>query len=315
MDALPSVSIVVPAYNLEGYIGDTIQSVIEQSKTDWELVIIDDGSLDNTVKVVESYQDSRIRLICQENSGVSAARNRAENEIRGSMVLFLDGDDVLMPGALERLVDGLEAHPEACAAYGPFVRIDENGCRIDPGASMSSSVWRPTGNILHALLQRQFLQIGSVLIRARCLARAGWFNLALRLEEDWEFWCRIAAVGDYVFLPDEPIMAYRIRSGSAARTLYRDIENRRPAINAVFSNPRIASHFSDEKFRSLEKRKYVSSYELMGRHGLRSRDWPAARVWLWRSVCGSPARIRTWALLFCALIRWIPGPIAKRIGL
>ena len=106
----PAVSIVTPAYDVARFIGTAVDSVIGQSFPDWEMLVVDDGSRDGTAEQVTARQDPRLRLLRQENQGVSAARSRAMAEARGEAVLFLDADDWLAPDALERLVTALAGH-------------------------------------------------------------------------------------------------------------------------------------------------------------------------------------------------------------
>ncbi|MCK5537348.1 MAG: glycosyltransferase family 2 protein [Bacteroidales bacterium] len=105
-----SVSIIVPAYNAEQYIAEAIQSVLNQTFQDWELLVIDDGSRDNTAKIVKSFFDPRIILIQQENGGVSSARNKGLEGVKGKYITFLDADDILPPKSLEVRVNYLETN-------------------------------------------------------------------------------------------------------------------------------------------------------------------------------------------------------------
>src|SRR5690349_18150595 len=121
----PAVSILTPAYDVPRYVGAAVDSVLAQDFPDWEMIVVDDGSRDGTAKVVAARKDPRIRLLRQDNAGVSAARSRAIAEARGEAFLFLDADDWLAPDALSRLVDVLATAPEAVGAYGGFAFVAE----------------------------------------------------------------------------------------------------------------------------------------------------------------------------------------------
>lgn len=108
----PLFSVLVPAYNIESLIRQTLESALAQTIQDLEIVVVDDGSSDKTTEVVHSFTDPRIRLIHQANAGVSAARNRAIAEARGKYVAFLDGDDVWLPFHLETALRFFEAYPD-----------------------------------------------------------------------------------------------------------------------------------------------------------------------------------------------------------
>src|SRR5688572_16075165 len=132
---MPRVSIVTPVYNDEAFVAEMMDGVRRQTFEDWEQVLVDDGSTDNTVALIERVleSDSRMRLVRQANSGASAARNAgfAATCSSSSYVLFLDHDDVLQPEMLERLVAYLDARPEVGVAYCRFLVIDEHGEQCD----------------------------------------------------------------------------------------------------------------------------------------------------------------------------------------
>ncbi|WP_431268382.1 glycosyltransferase family 2 protein [Dankookia sp. P2] len=118
----PAVSILTPAYDVARLVGAAVDSVLAQDFPDWEMIVVDDGSRDGTAEAVAARRDPRIRLIVQENAGVSAARSRAMAEARGEAILFLDADDWLAPDALSRLLAALAAAPEAVGASRRLLR-------------------------------------------------------------------------------------------------------------------------------------------------------------------------------------------------
>lgn len=122
----PLVSILTPAYNAEIYISQAITSIIDQSYSNWELIIIDDGSSDSTKDIIKSFQDSRIKLITQSNSGVSRARNRGLEIARGKYITFLDADDILPPQSISLRVQYLEANRDIDLVDGEVSIRDEN---------------------------------------------------------------------------------------------------------------------------------------------------------------------------------------------
>lgn len=128
---MPKVTVVIPLYNTERFIADALESVLAQTFTDWECVVVNDGSTDRSAEIVARYveQDPRIRLVHQPNQGVCAARNTgaAHASPDSEYLFFLDADDMLEPEALERLVAYLEAHPEVGLVGCQFTRIDAEG--------------------------------------------------------------------------------------------------------------------------------------------------------------------------------------------
>jgi glycosyltransferase involved in cell wall biosynthesis len=126
------VSIMMPAYNAEMYIGEALDSVLAQTVSNWELVIIDDGSTDQTPRILAGYADPRIRVFHQPNGGEAAARNAALDQVRGRYLAFLDADDVFLPEHLETALDYFHAHPQCDGLYTDGYYIDQDGRRLKP---------------------------------------------------------------------------------------------------------------------------------------------------------------------------------------
>ena len=134
------VSVITPAYNVAAFVGTAVGSVCAQTHSDWSMIVVDDGSTDGTAAAVHAWADPRVRLICQDNAGVSAARNRGLSELDGDAVLFLDADDWLAPDALARLVQALRT--DVVAAYGPYAFVTEDGARVRGSEARAVSLWR-----------------------------------------------------------------------------------------------------------------------------------------------------------------------------
>ena len=317
MPDAPKISVVVPAFNAEGFIGETIESVLAQSFEDWELIVVDDGSEDRTAEIVAAYSAPRIRLIRQDNQGQSAAQNRGFAERRGGFVNFLDADDLLTPVALERLMATLEAHPRACASYGEFVTIDESGQRhgtplIDRAVNRS----RPSGDLLETLLKRNlFANCGLILFRAECVERAGGFRADIRLAQAWEMYCRVAAEGEFVYAGPDPVLEYRIRKGSIARLGGDLAEKQWPAIDAVFSYPKIRSRFGARRLRQLRRIKEGDAYDFVGTEAMRLRDFARARAYLTRAIMRGIFKPRLFILLVCAIAGVLPSFVIRQYEL
>ncbi|MBC7784019.1 MAG: glycosyltransferase [Burkholderiales bacterium] len=228
----PAISIVMPAYNVGRFIEDTLQSVLDQTERDWECIIIDDGSTDDTVSRLQRFVDAdpRFRLLRQQNSGQSKARNRGKDAANPSsqFICFLDSDDVWFPDALAQLRGALEAHPSAVAAHGLADLIDERGTRLDepPNARMPSfaefgrsrmacrdgrlvpvDVSSPTTFRTLYPVSRIY-PTGLVLIRRDALMKVGGFNGQYKALEDWDLWLRLSRLGEFQFV-DRVIIHYR----------------------------------------------------------------------------------------------------------
>src|SRR5215203_3415574 len=179
------VSVVIPCYNQAHFLGEAIESVLAQSYTDFELIVVDDGSEDNTPEVASGYEG--VRLVRQENRGLAGARNRGLVEASGEYVVFLDSDDRLLAGALEVGVRELEAHPECAFVSGHYRAIGADG----------SHLWRPyeppaerDGYLM--LLQYSFGMPAVVMYRRWIFGEVGDFDGSVDAAADWDLYLRIA---------------------------------------------------------------------------------------------------------------------------
>jgi glycosyltransferase involved in cell wall biosynthesis len=211
-----SIDIVVPARDAAAYLPVCIRSVLRQTRADWRMAVVDDGSSDGTAAAAFAFADPRIAILSSPGRGVSAARNAGFRPLDGETVLFLDADDWLAGDALERLARALAADPGAIAAAAPYARVARDG-RIGP------AIRPPTGDLARRLgVRNVFLNGGHVLIRRAAIQRTGGFDQALDFGEDWEFWARLARLGRFAADPsphpalyalDRPDGAFHARAG------------------------------------------------------------------------------------------------------
>ncbi|MGE4545476.1 MAG: glycosyltransferase [Pedobacter sp.] len=314
MTTAPRCSVIMPAYNVEDFIGEAIESVLRQTVSDWELIVVDDGSTDGTAMIVKRYQDARIRYIYQENAGQSAAQNRGINEIRGAYVSFLDSDDRLQPTAIERLSKALDSAPKACVAYGNAEKIRVTGEAFGKSARPIFNP-RPSGDVLHYLVRSNFIvNGGTLLVRVSCINDSGKFRTDLRMQQDWEMWCRLAVVGEFIFVGHEPVSDYRIRDGSVARIDGSSISSHWPAVEAVFTNPKIIQKFTLRELKRLRRVRESDVYYFTGVEAIRGHHWRQARQCLTKSLHLNRVNPKAIILLVCAIMRRTPRFVARRIG-
>ncbi|MDE1918122.1 MAG: glycosyltransferase family 2 protein [Sphingomonadales bacterium] len=271
-------TVIVPAYNAAGLILPCLQSIMAQSRRDWEAIVIDDGSTDTTAAEAASLGDPRIILVQQENAGVSVARNNGLAMAQGRHVMFLDGDDLLHPTALERLHAGLQARGGAVAAFGTFRKILPSGAPY-PGEKPLARHTYPDGDVLEPMLRGNFLANGGhVLIRTEVARRIGGFNPKIRLSEDWEFWCRLAAQGPFAFIGREPeVFSLRVRPGSSSGGLSVDWANHEPCLTAILGNEAIRSRFDEASWASIARSMRATSLWECGRVNFTMRRFAPAR--------------------------------------
>lgn len=207
------ISIVIPAYNAELTIKKTIESVQQQTFTDWEVIIINDGSTDRTVEVVQSIQDERLKIFTYENGGVCVARDRGISHATGEFIAFLDADDLWTPDKLELQLAALQQHPEAGVAYSwtCFMDVDEQG---NVSAYLPSAPYAFVGNVYQRLLVSDFVHSGSnTLVRRQAIDSVGGFDPTCAGCADWDYWLRLSAYWPFVVVPKYQIL-YRRAPGS-----------------------------------------------------------------------------------------------------
>jgi glycosyltransferase involved in cell wall biosynthesis len=209
---MPLVSVIIPAFNAAKYVQDCITSVLQQTFSDFEILVIDDASSDQTVMLLEQMQDPRLNIISlSENGGVSAARNEGIALAKGEFITFLDADDLWSPDKLALQVQALLDNPKAGVAYSwTYYLDDKTGLKhcIKP---------RVQGSVHRKLLQKNFIgSIGSnILVRAVAIEKLGGFDATLSYAEDWEFCLRLATQWEFVVVP-QPQVTYRQYSGSSS---------------------------------------------------------------------------------------------------
>ena len=195
-DCRPTFSVIVPVYNHAAYVADAIRSILTQTRSDWQCIIVDDGSTDGSAEIIDEFverhgqtADGRQQLVAihQANAGPAAARNAAIELAAGQWLTYLDSDDVWFPQTLERYGAYVEAHPQAEFVYGYRHRLNPDGSTTElPGEHQH----RRTGTA--ELLARMFLSHLCVCYRRELLDKAGRYDAALRSCEDYELYLRLS---------------------------------------------------------------------------------------------------------------------------
>jgi GT2 family glycosyltransferase len=198
----PRVSVIIPTYNRGWIIREAIDSVMVQDYRDFELIVVDDGSTDNTPDILDSFRDE-IRVLRQENQGVSAARNRGLAAASGRFIAFLDSDDLWLPQKLLRQVEFFNKNPDAqiCQTEETWIR---KGVRVNPKKRHK----KPRGMIFEPSLALCLVSPSAVMIRASLFEKVGGFDETLPACEDYDLWLRISSRYP-VYLIDTPLIIKR----------------------------------------------------------------------------------------------------------
>jgi glycosyltransferase involved in cell wall biosynthesis len=207
------VDVIIPCYNSAQFIGEAVQSALRQTHTDTTVLVVDDGSTDEGARIARGFGD-RVTVIRQQNSGPSAARNRALDAAVGTFVAFLDADDRWHPEKVARQVAFLEEHPHCGLVHTAIRHIDAAGNVT--GRPHNAPLRREThGNCLERLLLKNTIAMSSVLLRRDLLQGEG-FLTDVRGPEDWELWLRLAPRTQCGFL-DEELTDYRFHDTNLTR--------------------------------------------------------------------------------------------------
>jgi len=217
----PRVSVIVPAYNAAVYLPFAIDSVLAQAYSNWEIVIVDDGSTDNTRAAVDAYRPKlhdKLQYIHQPNRGLPAARNAGMRAARGEFIALLDADDVWLPDRLARGVAAMDSDPRTGLVHARVVRIDAQGTitgqlKVEP-KYMSGRI------APYIYTRRAHIVCPTVMFRKSCLQTAGWFDEAMQATEDRDLWFRIAKHYKVVYI-DDVLAYYRLSPSSMTSNLDR----------------------------------------------------------------------------------------------
>ncbi|MBD2345352.1 glycosyltransferase family 2 protein [Anabaena subtropica] len=244
---MPQVSVVIPAYNAITYLPETIKCLAKQTFDDFEVIIVDDGSLDETAQWVSQLQDPRIKLITQVNQGSSGARNTGIKHSQGEFIAFMDADDFWQPTKLEKQVEALQKKPEVALVYTWVAYIDEAG--------------KPTGRIVkhnaegqvwEKFTERNLIECGSVpMIRRHCFENVGLFDTSIDAAPDWDMWLRLAACYPFAVIK-EPLVSYRQHSNNKSKNYPKLLHDFRTIIEKAFqSAPFEVLHLRNRSYGNL----------------------------------------------------------------
>lgn len=217
---MPLISVIIPAYNAERTILETIKSVQNQTWSDFELIVINDGSTDRTLELVNSIQDKRLKVFSFQNGGVCVARNYGISYATGEFISFIDADDLWTLDKLEVQLDALKQHPEADVAYSWTYFFYEHTEEKIPGHPAFFA-----GNVYKGLLKENFIASGSnILVRREAINKVGNFDSTFPHCADWDFYLRLAAQSKFVLVPKHQIF-YRQSTTSMTSTKINTIES------------------------------------------------------------------------------------------
>jgi glycosyltransferase involved in cell wall biosynthesis len=309
----------MPAYNAGKYIGEAIASVLDQSFADFELLIIDDGSFDNTLSVIQGFNDPRIRLLIQGNKGISAALNTGLQAAKGTYIARFDADDVCLPHRLARQVLFLDENPDYLVIGSDAEYIAENGEHLFD----FKCAGHPYCELLDNLLRTCPFIHSAVMYRKDAILQAGGYCQDAHNFEDYLLWVKLVRTGKCCNLP-EPLIKVRINPDSVTideqwrgkrfRRLKRQIIQRGSITRD--ESEELLSIIKSQEIRKIKKGAY---HALCGKKFLADNYRPAKARWhVTRAIHANPLRLDNYAILAVsflpsAWIKWLhkktPGKI------
>ncbi len=293
------VSVVIPAYNVAAFIEDAVNSVLRQTFEDFELIIVDDGSTDDTAAICKACSDPRVRLVAQANRGLAGARNTGIRAAKGEFVAFLDADDLWHPTKLAKHVAYLEQNPDIGVSYSASQFMDDAGQlmslyqtpRLKNVAAQDVFCRNPVGNGSAPVIRMAALRDIEVTLTRYGQPEAEYFDADFRQSEDIECWTRIAATTSWRFEGiGDALTLYRLNSGGLSASISKQLAS----WEAFYDK---ASRYAPELVSHWGRLARAYQYRYLARRALRSREPALAAKLLrralranWKIIVFEPAR-------------------------
>ena len=238
--AKPTVSVIIPTHNRAELLKRAINSVLRQTFEDFELIVVDDASSDNTPEVVEGIKDGRIQYVrLKKNSGGPVARNTGIKRARGRFIALLDDDDEWLPNRLELQIEKFESlEKDVGVVYGGFYYVSQ-----DTGEILGKRLPRYRGDVYAYFLKENFVGSPTLLIRRECFKKAGLFDPKLKSSQDWDMWLRIAKYYKFDYVP-AVVAKYYVHGHQITFNMEKYISGREKFVwkyPDIYKNPRILS--------------------------------------------------------------------------
>lgn len=301
MKELPKASVVIAAYNAEAFIVDAINSILSQDFESFEVIVVNDGSTDQTAWLVDQLNDSRVRLITIPNSGgPSRPRNVGIRESHGNFVFIFDADDVMLPGKLRRSVELLEYLPEAGFLFTDFQSIHEDGSlkqasflagydslhRLSSCALNQFARLIKGADILSGLAKANFVGTSSVVLKRTVVEEVGFFDETLKNGDDYDLWARISSRFDAIYI-DLPLHQYRLHEDSISKS---SLVKRLGSLVCLHEN--LASNYQlPSAFRAASRRKCSLRAAQLAKECLKVGRTSEARTYARKSILMRPQNL------------------------
>ncbi len=299
MNSAPTISVLMPVYNGSEYLADAVESILAQTFGDFELIVVDDGSTDDSLEILQEYakRDRRVRLISRPNTGIAGALNDAIATARAPLFARMDADDIALPLRFEKQVAFLEAHPEVVLVGSRVLLIDPYG----------TSLYESDHRLTHPEINTQMLSgIGwsvvhpSAMMRAAAARAAGGYRADRVPSEDLDLFLRLTEIGQAANLADI-LLKYRQHPTSANHTRFAEQDaNKKAILTEAYARRglELPSNWKPAKRNIMPMDKEISMWAWLA---LKKGNIPAARRHALSLVRLAPFSARSWQLMFCAI--------------
>lgn len=303
----PLISIIMPVYNGEKFIQEAIDSVFAQTVNDFELIVVDDGSTDATLAILETYGD-RLIVLRQQNSGHAAARNAAAKISRGQWIAMIDADDLWHR---DKLAQQLAVAGDADVIYTAALNFEDSS-RVDNTTFADGNCHN--GDVFDQLVLDNFITHSSILMKRDAFLNSGGYDESLKTTCDWDLWLRMSASGCRFQGTATPLTHYRWRATSNSRNHDRTCRDRLNVLNSALSSQRA------RRTPILIRQKAIARVWQTSAWFVAEKDDRKALNWYLRSVLHRPYSIRGWkevtrcCLHLCGISRQRIKRMLKREG-
>lgn len=294
-------------YNAEAFLDAAVQSVLKQSFSDFEFIIIDDGSTDRSTAMLQDYarKDNRVRLISRANKGLTASLNEGLKLARGEFIARMDADDVAAPDRLKIQVEYLRAHPEVSLLGGAYELID------DAGRMLTTIVPPPDDATLqeHALSGRTPICHPLAMMRRDAVEKVGGYDDAFAVAQDLDLWLKLGEVGKLACVP-QVLLRYRQHEDSVSeKKQEQQVRNMKLACERAYARRGITRDFLGESgWRPSSARRSRHEYALRyGWWAFKSAQRKTAMIYGLRAIGAMPWNSDGWKLLACAMVKKAPA--------
>ena len=279
----PTVSVIIPVYNGADEVRRAIDSALAQKNVNVEVIVLNDGSKDDTASVLAEYDD-RIRAVNQRNSGLSKTRNSGIALATGEWVAFLDHDDYWRPEKLSLQLQaaertGFDVVYTNAGNFGDVQRV--GNLRSEPKAMVE-------GDLLEALLQDNFIIVSSVMIRRTVIQKIGGFDTSLPSVEDWDLWLKLASKGVRFAAVGEPVTMYQWRAGSMSKNYELMRSTRKTIVKRALETARANALPWSVRRRAMANIESCSAWFLAGSSPEKAIGWYVNSLWYW------PFSVNSW---------------------